>query len=273
MLGGSRTRDADKSGGLALQDDLMRFEGRFSSRLAAAFEPLIASSDRSASRRAAGDELDFVSAALDIAVGAAPEVDLLDMVTLVALGRDAMAHRWSVDVHGDSGRRVIEAFEASLADISGIARTAISSDIETRLHHVIREWQAENPDQVTVASVRLSAYTEHRNGSSGLAKDASGLFSLVRGAAKTADTAVLLGERALYAAQRLPFLARAHARLASNDVIACGTASANATIGYAEQTVNRVLWKAFLAFGGVALVAVASWLVASVARARFLKKK
>jgi len=252
----------------------MRFEGRFSSRLAAAFEPLIASNDLSMGRCAARDELDFVSAALDIAVGYAPEVDLLDMVTLVVLGRDAMARRWNVDVHGDTGRRVIHAFEASLDDISAIARRAISSDIEARLHHVIREWQAENPDQTTVAAVRLSAYTEHRNGTSPrLAKDASGLFSLVRGAARTADTAVLLGERAVYLVQRLPFLARAHAQIASGDAIALGMASVNATIMRAERAVNRVLLKSSFSFAGVALVAAASWFVASVARARFLGKR
>jgi hypothetical protein len=272
VLGANRTYDADEITGVALQDDLMRFEGRFSSRLVGAFEPLIASKDPSMAQRAARDELDFMSAALDIAVGSSPEVDLLDMVTLVALGRDAMAGRWNVDVHGDAGRRVIDAFEASLEDISRVGRTVISTDIEARLHHVIREWQSENPDQRAVAAVRLSAYTKHRDGT-GVAKDARGLFSLVRGAARTADTAVLLGERALYTGQRLPFLVRMHAHIASNDAIASGMASANATITRVERAVKRILLTSFFSFSGIALAAAASWLVASAARALFPGRK
>ena len=108
----------DRPTSVELQDDIMRFEGRFSSRLVTAFEPLIDSSDLAVRHRAARDELDFMSAALDIAVGSEPEVNLLDMVTLVALGRDAMARRWDVDVYGEAGRAVVEAFAASESRMS-----------------------------------------------------------------------------------------------------------------------------------------------------------
>ena len=58
------------------------------------------------------------------------------------------------------------------------------------------EWQRENPGHDDVAGVRLSAYAKYRPGSS---TAASGLFAMLRGASETADTAVLLGDRALYA--------------------------------------------------------------------------
>lgn len=108
-----------------LQDDLMRFEGRFASRMVGAFDPIIESSNASMRLQAARDQLAFVTSALDIAVGSAPEVDLLDMLTLVALGRDAMARRWNPDTCGEVALGVADAFRASLDDISAVASGVI----------------------------------------------------------------------------------------------------------------------------------------------------
>ncbi len=184
-----------------LQDDLMRFEGRFAARLMGAFNPIVESLDPVLRLRAARDQLAFVTSALDIAVGSAPEVDLLDMLTLVALGREAMARRWNPDTCGEAALGVADAFRASAEDISAVAAGVISDEVEVELRQVIREWQEENPNNDDVAGVRLSAYAKYR-GSAGT--DRGGLFSLLRGASETADTAVLLGDRALYATQRLP---------------------------------------------------------------------
>ena len=160
----------------------MRFEGRFASRLVTAFRPLIESPDPALRLRAARDELAFMSSALDIAVGSAPEVDLLDMVTLVSLGRDAMARRWSFDTCGEAARAVGEAFQTSLDDVATVARAVTSGPVEDELRQVIREWQVENPDQDDVTGVRLSAYARYRDGTSA---NAAGLFAVLRGAAET----------------------------------------------------------------------------------------
>jgi hypothetical protein len=210
---------ANRISGAEIQDDIMRFEGRFSAQLVAAFAPLAESADLDVRLRAARDALEFMSAALDIAVGSEPEVDLLDMVTLVTLGRDAMARRWSVDVYGDAGRCVTDAFQDCLVDVGALARRVISPDMEDELRRVIGEWQRENPNQENVASVRLSAYAEYREATTSASNGAFGLFSVVRGAAATADTAVLLGERALYAVQRLPFFIRMHTRIGSSELL------------------------------------------------------
>jgi hypothetical protein len=260
MFGNERPRP----GSVELQDEIMRFEGRFASRLATAFGPLIDSSDSSVHLRAARDELAYLSAALDIAVGSSPEVDLLDMVTLVTLGSSAVALRWSEAAYGEAGRRVARAFDASLMDISEVARRGVGDEVAAQLRVVIGEWQAENPGVEDVASVRLSAYAydageEGRGGiTTRFAKDASGLFSLVRGAARTADTAVLLGERALYATQRLPFLLRAHARIVGNDLFAEG----DRTLARIEGLGTRLFVPAFIFCAGVAVVTASSWLVA-----------
>jgi hypothetical protein len=264
MLGSERPRP----GSVELQDEIMRFEGRFASRLATAFGPLIDSSDPNVHLRAARDELAYLSAALDIAVGSSPEVDLLDMVTLVALGRDAMARRWSDVAYGESGRRVTLAFDASLTDISQIGRrSVVTEEVENQLRVVLSDWRAENPDVDDVASVRLSAYAYGTQGGGRLTKDASGLFSLVRGAARTADTAVLLGERALYATQRLPFLLRAHARIAVSDLFT----ETGRTLARVEGLSSRLLVPAFVFCAGVAVVSASSWLVARLVHHRLTR--
>jgi hypothetical protein len=219
---------AESSGSeLELQDQLMRFEGRFGARLVAAFEPLTQSKDPAVRSRASRDMVEFMAAALDIAVGSSPEVDLLDMVTLVALGRSAMARRYTAARYDEKTRAaVVGAFQTSLEDIDGLARARFSDDFEADVRKAIAEWEEENPDVIDVASVRLSAHAaEPRGVTSPSATHAAGLLSFVRGAASTADNAVLLGERALYAAQRLPFHLRIHARIATNDLVADATRS------------------------------------------------
>lgn len=267
----------DRLTSVELQDDIMRFEGRFSARLVTAFEPLVDSTDLTVRHRAARDELDFMSAALDIAVGSEPEVDLLDMVTLVALGRDAMARRWDVDVHGEAGRAVVEAFDASIEDVTAIARSALPADIEDELGRVIVDWQREHPEQLNVSAVRLSAHAKYRSTPSGaVASRASGLFSAARAAAKTADSAVLLGERALYASQRLPLLVRMHARVAAGDLAldlrrkGAATDQVRAIVASAESSTSRILFRAFLSCSGFAIVAATSWLIARMAHRRLL---
>jgi hypothetical protein len=253
-----------------LQEDILRFEGRFSAKLVTAFTPLASSEDMRVRLRAKRDELAFISAALDIAAGADPEVDLLDMLTLVALGKDAMARSWSVDAHGDASRGVLEAFTSSMDDISTVAAQIISPDVAERLRQVVREWQHENPDQHDVASVRLSAYAEFRTGRA--SSDASGLFSMVRGAAQTADTAVLLGERALYVSQRLPFLVGMHAGLVGTALVSDLGKNLEELeqpiAAVVERSVKRASRTALLLCSGVAVVAASSWLFARVAERR-----
>ncbi len=210
-------RETDKPGSTAsLQAELMRFEGRFTARLVAAFAPLRASDDLKVRLRAAEDELRFLSSVLDIAASAHPEVNVVDMVALVSLGRDAMMRRWDVPTYGDHSRAIDRCFERSLDDISTLARGVASSDVEAEVQQLLEGWRAENPDLLQVESVRLSTYVAEREAT--MAKRAPVVFRLMHQAAHTADDAVLLGERALYAAQRLPFLVRKQAQVGGTEL-------------------------------------------------------
>jgi hypothetical protein len=252
MIGTKETGSRDGPTRGELQDDLMRFEGRFASRVRGAFRPLTESPSLSIRLRASQDELAYISSALDIAVGSAPEVDLLDMLTLVALGRDAVTRRWNVEVYGEASRGLAAAFQTSLEDISTIAAGIIPAEVEGELRGVVRDWQRENPDNDDVAGVRLSAYAKYRVGST--TKNA-GLFSLLHGATQTADTAVLLGDRALYTTQRLPYLVRLHVRIAIREALFD-----------AKRSARRTLARAAVPVAGLALAGAATWAAARLAR-------
>ena len=79
-----------------LQQDLQRFQGRFTARLADALSPLDHDPAPSVRRAALDLQLRLSSAALDIAVGPDSDANLLDMVALVELaGEVAASHEAS----------------------------------------------------------------------------------------------------------------------------------------------------------------------------------
>jgi hypothetical protein len=87
---------------------------------------------------------------------------------------------------------------------------------------------------------------------------------------------VLLGERALYASQRLPLLVRMHARVAAGDLAmdlgrkGAATDQVRAIVASAESSTSRILFRAFLSCSGFAIVAATSWLIARIAYRRLL---
>jgi hypothetical protein len=204
-----------------LQDALLRFQGRLSARLTEAFRSLVASDDAQLRLRAQRDHLAYQATALDIAVGPVPESNVLDMVAFVELASEACRSRWNVDVHGEHGAALSAAFHEAAADVWHVAQLLLlEPGDEDRLRHVIRDWHDENPELVQVAAVRLPAFAAITGESASRAEAAArGLFSDVRKGVQAADMARLLGERALFAVQRMPFLARLQATIAASEAV------------------------------------------------------
>jgi hypothetical protein len=256
-----------------LQEHLLRFEGRFSARLMGAFRPLIQAARPDLQAQAMVDELAYLSSALEIAVGPSPELDLLDMVTLVALGRDAMGSYWRAHAPPDLARGIETAFDEALDDIRKIARSVLTADLENAMFDFIREWRRDHRDERDVVIVRLSQYVDTYRGSAGLQPQFSGVLARIRGLTTTADSALLLGRRALFAAQRLPFLLRMHLEIATADILLTVRHTvADATresLPSVQQTAtdvsNRTLVKIVLAGSAIAIVASTGWLVARLA--------
>jgi hypothetical protein len=285
-----------------LQEQLLRFEGSYSSRLMAAFRPLTRVGPPDVRLQAMTDQLAYLSAALDIATGGSPVLDLLDMVTLVALGRDAMASYWKANAEPDRARDIQAAFDASLEDIRAVARSTLPPDVEKELFAVIHQWQKEHADERQVVIVRLSNYASPTFAASdALEKRTSGLLALVRRVTRTADNTFLLGRRALFAAQRLPFLFRMQVQLATTDtLLGAQRTVAEATSdslprvqstvtdatrealtevrgllpdveGVAKHIADDVFLKLVVSGSVLAVVSAAAWLVARLSYARLTR--
>lgn len=204
-----------------VQDHLQRFQGRFTAALSDALEPLLTSRDPRLRRAAMDLQVRLASAALDIAIGPEADASLLDMVTLVELARGTVAEHWIPEVfHNQQTGALGEAMDRSREDVWRVARKVLSAPEEAQLRRMIDQWKAKHPDQQQIAGMRFADFaTPAEAGFGTMSVEATGLFSGVKKAVQAADQTRLLAERALYAAQRLPFLMRMQVRLASQQLL------------------------------------------------------
>jgi hypothetical protein len=206
---------------LELQQELERFATQFTDRITQATGTL----DRSA-RGAIRDEalrknLLYVASAIEIATGPYPEINILDMIVFVHLSRTVLEKHWIPQLYGREGADLAEVFAKAEEELTEIASRALSPQQRAELKTVIDGWLAENPSQVRVEGVRLADFAGAAgSAAAGRAGRARGLLSSVKEAARTANQAMILSERAMFLVHRLPFLWRLQARLGAREVLA-----------------------------------------------------
>ncbi len=203
-----------------LQQELERFTTRFTDRITQATARL----DR-ADRTAVGDEalrknLLYASSAIEIATGPDPEVNLLDMIVFIRLCRAALEKHWLPNLHGAQGADLAEAFAKAERELSEVAGRALSPEQRGQVAALVDSWLADNPEQFRVEGVRLADFSAAAGSAAAeRTSQVKGLLSSVKLAAHTANQAMLLSERALFLAHRLPFLWRLQARLAAREIL------------------------------------------------------
>jgi hypothetical protein len=204
-----------------IQDDIQRFSGYMMATLADSMGPLVTSDDPAlrlaASRHLAGS----LRAAIEIATGPEPEVNLLDMVTFVVLSRIVMDDYYLPKVYGSEGEALREAFGKLERGIWGIANQVLDEKNRAELLRLISEWRRENPAIVHIGWVRLFAFSEIvGRAAEERSVKARGLLTSIRKATETGDRALLLGERTAFLIQRLPLLAGVQLHVTSQNVLA-----------------------------------------------------
>ncbi|MFQ5658175.1 MAG: hypothetical protein ACE5G5_11580 [Candidatus Methylomirabilales bacterium] len=202
-----------------LRHEIMRFAGRSAERVADAYFKLEEHFQTPKTRRAAlENDGAYVSSSLDIAIGPDPEVNLLDMVVFVTLARIVVEEYWVPKVFGDEAKILVEVFRREEADIWSIAGKVLTPQQQKELRFLIKEWRKRNPDQVFVEAARFGDFAGIV-GESELAKaQQGGGFLGIKGATREVSEARLLAERAMFYAQRVPWIARSMARLMLFDV-------------------------------------------------------
>lgn len=201
--------------GLALEVRLQRFTTHFVDRISQAAEELGETLRGPGRQEVLRSTLRYLSAATEIATGAVSEANLLDMVVFLRLSRRALELHWIPRVYGAAGRRFLEAFERSEAELSGLVQGVLSPAQRAQLEAILRAWIEDHPYQVRVEGIRLSDFTETASSRVQL----SGLMSGLTAAPKITNQALLLAERGIFLVHRLPALWRLQARLGAHEIL------------------------------------------------------
>ncbi len=202
-----------------LRHEIMRFAGRSAERVDDAYFKLEEHFKTPKARRAALENSSaYVTSALDIAIGPNPEVNMLDMVVFVTLTRIVVEEYWVPKVFGDEAKILVEVFRNNEAEIWSIAGKVLTPQQQQELRDLIRQWRDRDPDRVYVEAARFGDFAWFM-GESELAKaQEGGGFLGIKGVTREVSEARMLAERAMFYAQRVPWIVRSMVRLLLLDV-------------------------------------------------------
>jgi hypothetical protein len=156
----------------------------------------------------------YMSNVLDIGTGPYPEINLVDMLVFVSLCRHAFQQHWQPRVFGARGRPVENVFVGAEQQVWTLSNKILSGDQQVQLRELIVAFQRDNPGRHAIEGVRFEQFSSRAGAvDKERAARARGLFGQIRAVGQSADHALLIGERAMFMAQRMPFLVRAHVRL------------------------------------------------------------
>ncbi|MEE8607026.1 MAG: hypothetical protein V3S55_05440 [Nitrospiraceae bacterium] len=202
-----------------LRAEIMRFASQSAERVADAYFKLEEHFQTPKARRAAlENDVAYVSSSLDIAIGPDPEINMLDMVVMVTLTRIIVEEYGVPKVFGDEAKILVEVFRREEADIWSIAGKVLTPQQQKELRDLIRLWRKRNPDQVFVEAARFGDFAAIV-GESELAKaQQGGGFLGIKGVTREVSETRMLAERAMFYAQRVPWIMRSMVRLMLLDV-------------------------------------------------------
>jgi len=123
-------------------------------------------------------------------------------------------------VFGEHADPLIEAFAESEREVWELCSMIVEPAQREDLRMLIDSWLERHPDTVRVEIVRFGLFASRVGEvAEELSGKARGILGTVRQATMAADQALLLGERAIFLANRFPNLIRLQARLGAQDVI------------------------------------------------------
>ena len=135
-----------------------------------------------------------------------PKVSLLDMLSIVTLGRMFFEEEGQLR-YGKVIVPVIDGYRRAEEDIRNVASKVITLNQVQNLMTIIEHWRKENPEVRSFPLIRFSNFSADRRESAlTRVEDREGLFDSVESASETAEEMRLLAERGTYIATRLPQL-------------------------------------------------------------------
>jgi exonuclease VII small subunit len=210
-----------------VQTDVMRFADRLDATIVQTAHDMAQREEKDprARMRSLAWSIPKRTAALTIASGPNPNLNLLDMLVLVTLGRMVQEERRASGIEEedeDTGVTISEAFATLEADIWAVARKTLDEKKLAAIREVIETWHDENPEQRITTFVRLPNFERllatNRVRDKNVFEELGSLLSLdplagLEPAKREVAEARLLGERTLFYAQRAPLIFSAQAEL------------------------------------------------------------
>lgn len=193
------------------------FADRYAEICNQALDDIKAKADTTRARNVAQGRKAFGSASVfAIAARPNPEVALLDMAVQVTVEREIYTRGAAADAFGEHAAILEEAYDRLDADVWALARRVYTEEQLDELRDAIEQWIVDNPNQRYLGFVQLENFARFRQNSAlGSVGSPGGLSMLapINEATRAADEIRLLGERALFLAQRMPSLVEAQAQL------------------------------------------------------------
>jgi len=146
-----------------------------------------------------------MASAFTIAAESNPVGALLDMVTMVTLGRIVFEENLR-EKYGPLIEPAIEGYRKAEKDIWKVASKVLTSAQQQKLYAHIHAWRRSNSEILFFPTVRFSDFSALRSGSGQDKKDSGGLFSSVENATLQVEEVRLLAERGIYLSTRMPML-------------------------------------------------------------------
>jgi hypothetical protein len=200
-----------------LQSQLLALADTALARLTTATAPGALDKDPEVRRFSLNTRLILGTALVGIVTGPDPVDALLDMVTHTTLVADAMRNEAKGKPDESPQARPLKALELNEADAWKLAEHWADAPARAALRERILSWPGERKTAAEVAYVKLS---DLPRGGAATAEAGEGAISSLRAAVQQAEQARLLGERAMFLAQRTPYTLRWQAEVLTHNMLA-----------------------------------------------------
>jgi hypothetical protein len=190
-----------------LQSHLMSFADRFASILDMSIAKFESFNPTGNSRYEVLELMTFsLHQAFLIAAESEPSIALLDMFSMVTLGRIFFEEEGQ-SRYGKIIVPVIDGYRKAEADIRNVAAKVLTPNQMLNLMKIIKRWRKDNPEVKSFPLIRFSNFAADRRGEAlSRADDPEGLFESVESASESVEEMRLLAERGMYLATRIPLL-------------------------------------------------------------------
>jgi hypothetical protein len=187
-----------------LQSHLMSFADRFASISGSAWLIYDQQAPPSEERLVVlSHSTNAVSSAFTIAADADPNMALLNMVSMVSLGR-IIYEEALLKKYGPRIEPMLELFRKAETDIWGLADRVLTPKQHQDFKAIIMAWHKANPEVIFFPYIRFSDLIDVRGKS--MQVKAKGLFSSVENATQEVEEMRLLAERGIYLGTRMPLM-------------------------------------------------------------------